>query len=309
MNFAQNEPLLSDLKVFCTVVGCGSFINTAAQLGASPAFVSKRIAVLEGQLHVKLFHRSTRRMVLSQHGEMVYASAQKMLADMELLSDSLASDRNEPAGLLRISASPRIGRGQIAPVLSLLGNAYPRLDIWLELTDRAVDLIGEGFDIDIRVGEPPQQELIGHLLARGNRILCAAPSYLAARGTPSRLDDLTGHECMVARYREMSVGLWRLTGPEGAVAVKVQGRYGSNQGEIVLDWAVDGQGIVLLSAWDVAHEIASGKLVRILPDYHAPADLWAMTGVRMANSVRVNTCVAFLKQQLAQGPHALMHTA
>lgn len=308
MNLPQTEPLLADLKVFCTVVGCGNFVNTAAQLGASPAYVSKRIAVLEAQLNVKLFHRSTRRMVLSQDGEMVYTSARKVLADMELLSTNLASNRNEPAGMLRISTSPRIGRSQVARVLSLLGNAYPRLDIWLELTDRAVDLIGEGFDIDIRVGEPPQQELIGHLLARGSRILCAAPSYLAAHGTPTKLDDLLTHECMVARYRELSLGVWRLIGSDGPVSVKVQGRYGSNQGEIVLDWAVEGHGIVLLSEWDVAQEIATGKLVRILTDYHTPADLWAMTGTRASNSARVTACVAFLKEHLAHGPHALIST-
>lgn len=305
---AHNEPLLSDLKVFCTVVRCGSFIGTAAELGASPAFVSKRIAVLEGQLGVKLFHRTTRRMVLSTDGEMVYRSARKMLDDMAALGDSIASNRHEPSGSLRVSTSPRVGRSQVSRVLSLLAKRYPQLDIWLELADRAVDLIGEGFDIDIRVGEPPQQQLIAHQLARGGRIVCAAPSYLQAHGEPGKPEDLLRHQCLVARYREQGLGIWRLVGPRGAESVKVHGRFGSNQGEVVLDWAIEGHGIVLLSEWDVAAEIADGRLVRLLRSYHEPADLWAMTSTRAANSAKINACVAFLKQHLAHGPHALLST-
>ena len=305
---ATHEPLLSDLKVLCTVVRCGSFIATAAELGASPAFVSKRIAVLESQLGVKLFHRTTRRMVLSADGELVYRSARKMLDDMAVLTESIASNRHEPSGSLRVSTSPHIGRNQISRVLSLLARRYPQLDIWLELADRAVDLIGEGFDIDIRVGEPPQQQLIGHLLARGGRIVCAAPSYLRAHGEPHRAEELLQHQCLVARYREQGLGIWRLVGPRGPESVRVHGRFGSNQGEVVLDWAIDGHGIVLLSEWDVATEIAEGKLVRLLPEYHEPADLWAMTSTRAASSAKVNACVAFLKEHLAQGPHALRST-
>jgi len=302
----NNEPQLSDLRVFCAVVRCGSFINTANDLGTSAAHISKRIATLEAQLGVKLFHRTTRRIVLSQDGDMVYASARKMLADMESLSDIIASNKSEPSGTLRISASPRIGRQHVSHVLSLLEKRYPRLEIWLELVDRPVDLVGEGFDIDIRIGAPTRQQLIGHHLVTGSRILCAAPAYLKQRGWPLTLADLGRHECLVARDREQSFGVWRLEGPDGSESIKVHGRFASNTGDVVLNWALNGHGIVLLSGWDVAPDIAAGRMVRVLPHYSEPADVWAMTSTRSSNSAKINACVAFLKEHLSHGPHALM---
>ena len=302
----NNEPQLSDLRVFCAVVRCGSFINTATDLGASPAHISKRIATLEAQLGVKLFHRTTRRVVLSQDGEMVFASARKMLADMESLSDIIASNRSEPSGTLRVSASLRLGRLHVSHVLSLLEKRYPRLEIWLELMDRPVDLVGEGFDIDLRIGAPTRQQLIGHHLVSGSRILCAAPAYLARRGHPATLDDLQRHECLVVRDREHSFGVWRLDGPDGTESVKVHGRFAANSSDVVLNWARDGHGIVLLSGWDVAAEIGAGTMQRVLPLHSEPADVWAMTSTRSSNSAKINACVAFLKEHLSQGPHALL---
>lgn len=301
----SSEPLLSDLRVLCTVVQAGTFTRTAAQLGVSPAFVTKRIGILEEQLGVKLFHRNTRRVVLSQDGGTVYASARKMMAEMVALSDTIASNRNEPGGVLRVAASPCLGRSRISPILSLLAQRYRQLDVWIELADREVDLVGEGFDIDIRVGQPPQQELIGHRILTGARMLCASPAYLGRHGEPAALAQLSSHECLVARYREQGLGLWRLHGPGGPEFVKVQGRFGSNQGEVIRDWALQGMGIVLLSEWDVSAEIDSGQLVRILPDYYEPADLWVMTGTRGAESAKISACIAFLRQHLLQGPYAL----
>jgi len=301
----SSEPLLSDLRVFCAVVQAGTFVRTAAQLGVSPAFVTKRIGILEGQLGVKLFHRNTRRVLLSQDGETVYVSARRMMDEMASLNEAIASKRSEPSGVLRVAASPCLGRAQISPILSLLTQRYPLVDVWMELADREVDLVGEGFDIDIRVGQPPQQELIGHRILSGARVLCAAPAYLARHGKPAALAELSRHECLVARYREQGLGLWRLHGPDGPELVKVQGRFGSNQGEVIRDWALQGMGIVLLSEWDVAGEMASGKLVRILPDYYEPADLWVMTSTRGAESARISACIAFLREHLLQGPYAL----
>lgn len=300
-----SEPLLSDLKVFATIVQAGTFIRTAAQLGVSPAFVTKRIGILEAQLGVKLFHRNTRRVVLSQDGETVYAAARRMTAEMTALGDALATNRNQPSGMLRVAASPCLGRARISPVLALFTQQFPLVDVWLELADREVDLIGEGFDIDIRVGEPPQQELIGHRIATGGRVLCASPAYLARRGVPATLAELAHHECLVARYREQGLGQWRLHGPSGAESVKVQGRFGSNQGEVILDWAVRGMGIALLSEWDMTTEIACNQLTCILPAYHEPADLWLMTGTRGAESAKISTTIAFLREHLSQGRYAL----
>lgn len=303
-----SEPQLSDLKVFSAIVQAGSFTRTAAQLGVSPAFVTKRIGILEGQLGVKLFHRNTRRVVLSQDGETVFATARKVIADMAALGESLTSSRNEPSGILRVAASPCLGRARISPIMSLLTQRYPLLDIWMELADREVDLIAEGIDIDVRVGAPPQQELIGHRLATGARVLCAAPSYLEKQGTPTALAQLMDHECLVARYREQSLGQWRLQGPDGAELVKVRGRFGSNQGEVILDWALQGMGIALLSEWDISAEVADGRLVRVLSPYYEPADLWVITGTRGIESAKISACIGFLREHLLSGPYALNST-
>ena len=301
----MSEPSLSDLKVFAAIVQEGSFIRTAAHLGVSPAFITKRVGILEGQLGVKLFHRNTRRVVLSLDGETVYDAARKVMAELTTLTETIASSRHEPSGLLRVFASPCLGRARISPVLSLLSQRYPLVDVWLELADREIDLVREGYDIDIRVGPPPQQELIGHRIATGARILSAAPAYLAKHGVPVVLSELSCHECLVARYREQGLRQWHLHGPAGLETIKVKGRFGSNQGEVVLDWAVRGMGIALLSEWEVAAEIASGQLVRVLPTYHEPADLWVSASLRGAESARISVCIEFLREHLAQGPHAL----
>lgn len=294
--------------MFAAIVQAGTFSRTAAQLGVSPSFVTKRMGILEAQLGVKLFHRNTRRVALSQDGETVHATAVKMIADMAALGEAIASNRNEPSGVLRIAASPCLGRARVTPVLSMLMQRYPLLDVWLELADREVDLVGEGFDLDIRVGQPPQQELIGHRIATGGRILCAAPGYLARHGIPGSLSDLASHECLVARYKEQGLGQWRLQGPDGPEAVKVHGRCGSNQGEVILDWAIQGMGIVLLSEWDVAQEMADGRLVRVLPAYHEQADLWIMTSTRGGESAKIRACIEFLRERLTAGEHALVST-
>lgn len=300
-----SELLLSDLRVFAAIVQAGSFTRTASHLGVSPAFVTKRIGVLEAHLGVKLFHRNTRRVALSEDGDILYVTARRMMAEVDALRETLSANRKEPSGVLRVAASPHLGLARIAPVLSLLTQRFSRVDIWLELADRTVDLVEEGYDIDIRVGEPPQQDLIGHRLATGARILCAAPAYLALHGAPATLAELAHHECLVARYREQALGQWRLHGPDGAELVKVHGRFGSNQGEVILDWARQAMGIALLSEWDIAADVASGRLVRILPAYHEPADLWVVTSARGDQSARVNACIAFLREHLSTGPHSL----
>lgn len=301
----NNRPALDDLHVFCTVAQRASFVATAAELGVSQAFVSKRIGILEKQLGVRLFHRTTRRVHISDEGERIYAAARKILEDVSFMTEAANSAKGEPSGQLRISTSLRLGRNHVSHVLSLLQRRYPRLDIWLELLDRRVNLVEEGYDIDIRVGEPTQPQLIAHRIAPSNRILCAAPSYLERRGQPKSLADLTQHDCLVFRDREQAFGVWRLQGPNGMDTVKVTGRFGSNHSDVVLNWGIDGNGILLLSVWDIASQLKDGSLVRVLPDYFEPADVWAMTSSRSLDSAKVRVCVEFMKRHLSKGKFAL----
>jgi LysR family transcriptional activator of dmlA len=301
----NNDPDLGDLRVFCTVARRASFVATAAELGVSPAYVSKRIAILEARLGVRLFHRTTRRVHISDDGEAVYEAARKVLDDIAMLAEAASRAKGEPSGPLRISTSLRLGRNHVSHVLSLLERRYPKLDIWLELLDRRVNLLEEDFDVDIRIGEPTEPQLIAHRIVESSRVLCAAPSYLKRRGHPKTLAELAHHECLLFRDREQSFGHWRLQGPKGAESVKVTGRFGSNHSDVVRNWGIDGHGIFLLSIWDIAPNLKDGTAVRVLPAYREPADVWAMTSSRSSSSAKVRLCVEFLRRQLTRGAFAL----
>jgi LysR family transcriptional activator of dmlA len=305
LRLLNNEPFLRDLALFCAIARRASFIAAASELGMSAAHASARIAALEAMLGVKLFHRTTRKVSVSEDGETVYRWALKILEDVEGMTEAVASVRSEPRGLLRISTSRRLGYAHLAPILSLLRQRYPELETWLELLDRRVDLIGEGFDIDVRVGEVHEPHLVAHRIVGSSRIVCAAPSYLARRGAPALPNDLSRHDCLVFRDREQSFGAWRLHGEGGVETVKVTGPMASNHSDIVRQWALDGHGIILASVWDVADSLESGALRRVLPAWQEPADVWAVTPARSTESARIRTCITFLKEQLLQGQFAL----
>nr|WP_315596198.1 LysR family transcriptional regulator [uncultured Cupriavidus sp.] len=303
---ANNDGFLRDLQLFCTVARRASFITASTETGISPSHVSKRIALLEKTLGVKLFSRTTRRVSITSDGEAAFQWAQKILDDVQGMADSLAGPRGDPRGLVRISTSLRLGREHVSPILSLLRQKYGALEIWLELLDRRVDLLGEGFDIDIRVGEVQEPHLIPHKIADSARILCAAPAYLARAGTPKCLADLAQHDCLPFRGRDQRFGVWRLAGPNGEESVKVTGPVASNHSDIVRQWALEGYGVIMASIWDVAASLQSGELVRVLPDYMQRADVWAVTSARSSTSTKVRVCVDFLKQHLTDGPFALV---
>ncbi len=301
---------LDDLRVFCLAARKASFAATAMELGTSPAYVSKRIAILEKALGVTLFHRAARRVTVTDDGERVYTSAQQIFQGVEDMGETVAGGRLDPRGTLRVTTSFRLGRLHIGPVLSLLASRYPALDITLDAVDRRVDLIAENVDLDVRVGEVSEPHLVAHRIAAGARMLCAAPSYLARRGAPGNLAELARHECLVLRDRHQAFGLWQLSGPGGTEKTKVTGRLSSNNAEIVRGWGVDGHGIVLQADWDLHDDLQAGRLVPVLPAYTQPADVWAASTVRLSHSAKVRACVRFLQQQLAgDGPYALRRPA
>lgn len=295
----NNLPPLEDLRLFCTVARNRSFIATATEMGASPAFVSKRIAVLEDVLHVRLLHRTTRRVSVTEDGETVYRWAQQIIEDVEQMTEAVSTSKTTPRGSLRISASAGFGRKRIAPALSELASLYPQLRIQLELLSRPVDLIGEGFDLDIRIGGESAPNLMVKRIAINSRILCAAPSYLERRGVPPSVFDLEQHDCIVIRERDQSFGVWKLQGPKGVETVRVSGPLSCNNGEVVHKWALDGHGIVLRSTWDVDVDIKEGRMVRILPDYQQEADISAVYPLRLTESAKVRVCVEFLQERLS----------
>jgi LysR family transcriptional activator of dmlA len=290
----------SDLRVFVTVVRKGSFSAAAAELGMSPAFVSKRVGILEGALGVRLFERSTRRVVVTDDGERVYGRAQRILEQLDDMLDELGERHSEPAGRLRICSSFGFGRKVVAPVIARLAASHPRLQIRFEVFDRLVDTVEEGFDLDVRIGDAIAPQLVARKLMDNHRILCASPAYLARHGSPKVLADLAGHQCLAIKERDHPLGTWRLQGRHGEETVRVSGALSTNHGEIALRWAEEGAGIVLRSQWDARAYLASGALVQVLPEYTQPASVWAVYPQRLAGSSRVQVCVDFLRRHLAQ---------
>jgi LysR family transcriptional activator of dmlA len=284
----------ADLKVFATAVRKGSFVAAAEELGMSAAYVSKRIGILEALLGVRLFQRSTRRIVITQDGEQVFARAEAILAELDELVDEVSQRRREPSGQLRICSSFGFGRNLVAPALVQLTTAYPGLQLRFEVFDRMVDPVAEGFDLDLRVGDDIAPHLIARKLMSNHRILCAAPAYLARAGTPRHLLELGAHQCLPIKERDHPFGVWRLRGRDGEETVRVSGALSTNHGEIALRWAIGGAGIVLRSRWDAQPYIDAGALVQVLPEYTQDANVWAVYPQRLASSGKLRACVEFL---------------
>jgi LysR family transcriptional activator of dmlA len=297
-NQSLAPPLLEDLRLFCVVARKNSFAESAKEMGSSPAYISKRIALLEAALGVRLFHRTTRSVVMTEEGSNVHEWARRILDDVDQMLETVSSAKQVPRGLLKISTSFALGRKYVSPLLSEFARLHPALRIQLELFDRQVDMINEGFDLDIRVGPVHEPHLFAKRIIASQRVLCASPDYLARHGAPQTLSDLTQQQCLVIRERNQSFGIWRMMGPNGAETVKVAGGLASNHGEIIHQWAIDGHGVILRSIWDVAASLKDGSLVRVLPAYFQEADLCAVYPLQLKNSAKVRECVRFLQKNL-----------
>jgi LysR family transcriptional activator of dmlA len=294
----NNLPDLADLRVFVETAKRASFARSAEALGASAAYVTKRIQVLEQALAVKLFHRSTRKVVVTEEGERIYQWARQILDSVDGMLAEVSAGQAEPRGTLRICSSFGFGRNIVAPAISALTARYPQLNVRFEVFDRLVDITSEGFDLDVRVGDEIAPHLIARRLASNHRVLCAAPAYLAQRGTPRALAELSSHDCLIIKERDHPFGVWRLRAGSRDETIKVTGPLSSNNGEVVMQWALDGRGIALRSLWDVAPLLRSGKLVQVLPDYTQEANVWAVYASKLGNSAKLRVCVDWLEQSL-----------
>lgn len=293
MNKAPNN---DDLRVFTVVARKSSFAGAAEELGVSAAYVTKRIRMLETDLATKLLHRTTRRVVVTEQGERVYQWAQRVLDDIDQLLQEVSVTRQVPRGQLRICSSFGFGRHLVAPAISQLVERYPTLAVRFEVFDRLVDVASEGFDLDVRVGDEIAPHLIARRLASNHRVLCAAPAYLERRGMPRSLADLANHDCLVIKERDHPFGVWKLQANGAEATVKVTGPLSTNNGEIAVQWAVAGRGIVLRSLWDVGPLLRSGALLLLLPGHQQPANVWAVYPSRLGSSAKVRVCVEFFEQ-------------
>ena len=228
--------------------------------------VTKHIAALEARLSVKLFHRSTRRLSITEAGRLYLDSAERILADVESADSAVAADRFEPRGVLRLNAPVSFGSRQIAPMLSAFTRQYPQMTIELGLIDRYVNLAEEGWDLAIRIGSLSDSSLIARRIAPCRTVVCAAPSYLAAHGTPRTAAELSQHNCLGYTLSQRSnAGRW-VFGAKGETEVLVAGNLRANNGDALRAAAVAGQGIIYQPTFIVADDLRAGTLVAVTLD-------------------------------------------
>ncbi|MGI4862155.1 MAG: LysR substrate-binding domain-containing protein [Janthinobacterium lividum] len=272
---APMAPIASELAFFVLVARHGNLAAAARALDITPPAATKRLAAMESRLGVRLVNRTTRSASLTSEGETYLSHAVRILADIQEMEDAVASSRDHPRGLLRVNVTLGFGRTTIAPLVSAFARRYPDVEVQVEVTDRPVDLVESGFDLAIRFGALPDKRLNARRIMSNRRFLCASPGYLARYGEPASLADLARHQCIVHRQNDDAYGIWRFTQGDQTEVVKVRGALSSNDGDIVLGWALDGHGILVRSEWDLAKYVRSGRLRIVLPGFTLPpADLF-----------------------------------
>jgi DNA-binding transcriptional LysR family regulator len=254
---------LSDLEIFARVVSAGSLSAAGRELDLSPAVVSKRLRRLEDHLGTRLLQRTTRQIALTEAGQGYFERIVPILAGLDEAEAFVTRRSTIARGTLKITAPTSFGRLHIAPYLRKFMMDNPDLNVNLMLTDKIVDIVGEGIDLAIRIGELADSSLVAKRLAPVSRILVASPGYFHGRTSPKTLNDLGTHICIPPHNGEP----WRLEGPEGSIIYRPVGPLLTNSSEVVREAVIGGVGIALRSTWDVGSELATGALVRVLPEY------------------------------------------
>jgi len=302
--------LPADLGFFSTLASAGSLSAAARELGITTPAVSKHLALMESRAGVLLVNRSTRRMSLTPEGELYLEHARRILGEIDGMEELLGVSRATPRGLLRVNATLGFGRSHVAPLISRFVRKHPAVEVQLQLSVNPPAPSEDLFDVCVRFGAPPDSRVVARHIASNRRLLCASPAYLTARGMPKVPNDLARHNCIGIRQGEEAYGVWRLTSGRGRHArtesVRTRGNLATNDGEIAVNWALEGHGILMRAEWDINRYLRSGRLVQVLPQYFTPdADIYAVYPQRHQLAARVRTFVDFLAlsftQQAASG--------
>lgn len=292
---------LEAMRVFAAVVDRSGFSAAADALDLSTTSVTRQVAALEKRLGTRLLNRTTRRVSLTSAGAAYYQRAVQLLAELDDIEAAVGAQALAPSGLLRINAPVSFGIARLGPLLAGYRVRYPQVKLDLSLNDRLVDMVEEGFDVAIRITRQPAPNLIARKLADARILLCASPDYLARAGTPATPDALSQHACLAYSYWAGG-DEWTLQGPGRETTVHIGGCLRANNGDVLREAALAGMGIVLQPDFVVGEDIAAGRLVRVLPDWHfgsAPVTLLVPT--RKGRTARVQALVTFLEQCAAAG--------
>ncbi len=261
---------LKQMEAFVCAVDSGSLAKAARATGITPAMLGRRVDALERRLGVKLLHRTTRHLALTEEGAVFVEQCKRTLAELELAEDLISSGRHMAVGHLRLTAPAGFGRRHVAPHAPSFLAAHPQVQLSFNLTDRVVDLAREGFDLGVRIGGSLDADMVAVRLARNRRVVCASPQYLRQNGTPQTLEDLSQHQCLVITPGAGHEGTWTFLQRDRAVNVRVRGKLDCNDGELLHRWACEGLGLAWRSTWEIQAELAREELLTVLDEFALP---------------------------------------
>ena len=257
---------VAGMRIFSRVVEAGSFSAAGRQLGVAPSSVSRQINELEDDLSTRLFHRTTRKLSLTEAGQLYYQRVSKILVDVDEAKLALLEMGGAPSGILRITVAGSVAHRHIVPAVAVFQAKFTAVKVVVSVTDRLVNLVEEGFDLAIRVDPSRDANLVGRKIGLGRRIVCASPAYLKKTGTPQAPADLVNHNCLTFRQHPGS-NVWRFRVGKGTLDVRASGSLFADDGESLVAAAVAGLGLILLPAWLVGSEIDKGRLIEVLSKF------------------------------------------
>ena len=297
---------LKQLESFVSVATKGSLTAAAKAEGVAPAIMGRRLDALEERLGVKLLVRTTRRLTLTHEGSAFLEDCQRLLADFANAEASVSAGGVKASGHLRITAPAGFGRRHVAPLMPLFLARHPDVHLSLNLSDRVVDIVNEGFDCAVRVGDLPDSSLVSARLADNRRLCVATPEYLKRHGTPKHPSELARFACLAlssdaSQTRGWAFRIPRSDGQEELAHLKPSGPLDCSDGQVLHDWCMAGYGIAWRSTWEVEKEIASGRLQEVLADFAAPPNgIYAVFPQRKHMPLRVRLWIDFLKHNYGQ---------
>ncbi|PKO94202.1 MAG: LysR family transcriptional regulator [Betaproteobacteria bacterium HGW-Betaproteobacteria-10] len=294
---------INDMLLFAHVVKVKNFSEAARRLSISKSRVSKAITRLEAALGVRLLHRSTRSLSLTDVGKAYFEHCDRILEELSLADGTISQLQQEPRGKLKISAPVAFSTMHVATALPDFMMRYPDLTVDLTISDRMVDLADEGYDIALRITPEPGRNLVAHRLAPIRRKICASPAYLARQGAPHTPDDLVQHNCLDYTFMNTQ-GLWHLKSEQGDVAIPVSGSLRINDDEALSQAVIGGLGLALLPTFIVGKDLQAGRLVEVLPGY-VPTERF-IYAVHLPNRhlpLKVRAFIDFLLKRFGTDPY------
>lgn len=302
--------LIKEFSVFVQLVKAGKMTDAARVLGMSPATISQRLRHLEKELGVRLVNRNSRALKVTDEGRALFERLDTLMGDLEDTAEAVSQLAKGPHGTLRVWSTMGLGRNRIALLVKEFIARFPEVPVKLFLGDRPYDFVTEGLDVAIAIGQPEDSSLVARKLMDNRCYLVASPQYLATHPPLKAPEDLRDHDCLILDCHASFKDYWPLVDGEGKRhGIKVRGRLQTDHSEVLRQWALDGMGIALKSAWDIQSYLDEGRLVEVLPDYRPPdLDFYVVYPERNYLPAKTRVFVEFLLDRMEQVDAAMMPT-